>query len=446
MGYVMDMPKIVLIGAGSWFTISFLQDLFRVGDLWGSELALVDINPEAAKVVEKAVKNTIKEYKVDLKVSSTTNRREALEGADFVIVAIRVGGSKARRIQMELPLKYGAYQCISDTVGGGALLKGLCEIPEIVNIAKDMEDLCPNALMLNLTNPMTAICMAVNKATKIKVVGLCHGLMAFVRLVSKLLKIDEKEISTFAGGINHLTWILDVRAGAEDLYYKFKKALYEPKNEEILMEYPGYLISREIYEALGLFPAQGDRHVAEFFRFFKEWLKNPKYRKIIQDYGHIDFDTLKEKEEDFIEAEKRWNYFKEIAEGKRKLEIRPTHEIAADIISSIVNAKTRTLYAVNIPNEGYIPGLPEDAVVEVPGIVGSHGVRGIGIGRLPDAILGILNLHITRYKLMVEAALTMDKDLMIQTLVLDPLVPSIEAAKKIVEEGLKALSPIIPKT
>ena len=111
-----------------------------------------------------------------------------------------------------------------------------------------------------------------------------------------------------------------------------------------------------------------------------------------------------------------------------------------------MNAKTRTLYAVNIPNEGYIPGLPEDAVVEVPGIVGSLGVRGIGIGRLPDAILGILNLHITRYKLMVEAALTMDKDLMIQTLVLDPLVPSIEAAKKIVEEGLKALSPIIPKT
>ncbi|RLF19743.1 MAG: hypothetical protein DRZ82_04800 [Thermoprotei archaeon] len=442
----MDMPKIVLIGAGSWFTLSFISDLFRVGDLWGSELVLVDIDPEKAKIAERMVTNTIKEHKVDLKVTSTTDRREALDGADFVIISIRVGGTKARRIQMELPLKYGAYQCISDTVGGGALLKGLCEIPEIVNIARDMEDLCPKALMMNLTNPLTAVCMAVNKITKIRVVGLCHGLVSFIRLASKLLNVSEEMLTVLASGINHLTWVTDIRVGMENLYPEFERALYDPKNEKILMEYPGYLISREIYEVFKLFPAQGDRHVSEFFRFFKEWLKNPKYRKILQDYGHIDFDTLKEKEEDFIENERRWQYFKAVAEGKEKLRIVPTHELAVDIISSIVNAKTRTLYAVNVPNEGLIPGLPEDAVVEVPGIVGSYGVKGINVGKLPDAILGILNLHITRYKLMVEGVLNMDKELMVQALMLDPLIPSIEAARRIVEDGIRELSSIIKLT
>ncbi|RLI25501.1 hypothetical protein DRO57_03910 [Candidatus Bathyarchaeota archaeon] len=203
--------KITIVGAGSHFTLGLLGDLYRVNDLWGGELVLYDIDEERAKAMEKIVERDVKRRGVELKVNATSDKVEALENSDFTIVAIRAGGLKALRNFLEIPLRHGILQVVGDTVGPSGILKGLFEIPAVLEIAKTLEDLSPKALMINFTNPMTPICMSVLKATRVKIIGLCHGVYDVMRLASKLLDLEFDGIKLEAGGINHLTWVTSMK-------------------------------------------------------------------------------------------------------------------------------------------------------------------------------------------------------------------------------------------
>ncbi len=431
------MTKVTIVGAGSTFTIGLLGDFYRVNDLWGSELVLYDISKESLEVMERIVTRHVEKTKADIKVIATTNKEEALEGADFVIITIRVWGAEALKRFLGVPLRHGVAQVVGDTVGPSGILKGLFEIPAILDIARTLEDLSPNALMINFTNPMTAACMTVLKGTKMKIVGLCHEIHQIRRLASKLLKLDFQKIVPEAGGINHLTWATSLKYEEEEILEKFKEAVISEEQWEVIEKHP-YIVGRQLLMTYGHPPVSSDRHISEFFHYLYDWFKDPKIGPILRSVsGYIDYEKKTLSEEWIKRRERIWRRLQRMARGEEEIPLRPAHEEAIDIISSIVNDKRRELLAVNVPNEGYIEGIPSGYVVEVPGVVDKSGVRGKRIGRLSRPVLAILNLHLRKFELLAEGILEGDRDLILQAMIIDPLTPSPEKAVRILEEFLK---------
>lgn len=423
------MVKISIIGAGSHFTLRLIGDFFRLGDLWGSSVVLHDTDRRILKTMYKIIHNNILKENVDLNVSFTTNIEEALENSDFVITTIRVGGISAMKNIIEIPMKYGVQQVVGDTTGPSGILKGLLEIPAILNIATMLEDLSPCAIILNFTNPITPIGMAVSRGTSIRIIGLCHGINHIRILASNLFKIDLNNIYPVAGGINHLTWCTSLRHGDKDILKDFIEKIFSGENERIIEEHP-YIIGRELSKIYGNPPVLSDRRTSEFFHYLYRWLKDPKIGRILRKIsGIIDYERKSLREDWIEERNKRYMYLEEMLK-KHGLEMRPSNEYAIDIISSIINNRRRDLLAVNILNNGYI-NLPNWAYVEVPGIVDGYGVHGMRIGKLSNAVLTILRLHLDKYRLLVNGILERDRDLIIRSLALDPLTPSPSDAEKI---------------
>jgi len=431
------VTRITIVGAGSSFTLGLLGDLYRVNDLWGSELVLYDINEESLEVMNKIVTRYVERTGVDLKVFATTNKIEALENTDFAIITIRAWGAEALKRFLSIPLRHGVAQVVGDTVGPSGILKGLFEIPAVLDIARTLEDVSPHALMINFTNPMTAICTAVQRGTKIRVVGLCHEIHQIRRLASRLLDLDIEKIIPEAGGINHLTWATSLKYGDEEIMDDFKEAVLKGKRWSVIEAHP-YIVGRQLLMLYGHPPVSSDRHISEFFHYLYEWFRDPKIGPILRSVSmYIDYEK-KTLSEQWIKMRNRmWERLKRIARGEEEIELWPAHEAAMDIISSIVNNKRRELLAINVPNDGYIDGIPKDYVVEVPGVVDGNGVRGRRIGRLSKPATAILNLHLEKFELLVKGILEEDKYLVLQAMAIDPLTPSPEKAKVILDEFLE---------
>ncbi|KYH41679.1 MAG: glycoside hydrolase family protein [Candidatus Bathyarchaeota archaeon B26-2] len=434
----MNAPRIVIVGAGSHFTLGLFGDFFRVDDLWGSELVLMDINEERLKVMNRIVSNIVKEKEVDLEVVATTSLEEALETADFVILTIRVGGLEAFKEILEVPLKLGVVEVVGDTVGPSGLLKGLLEIPAIFDVAYRLKDIAPYAVMINFTNPMTAICRAVRKATNLEILGLCHGFNHIRRLASNILTSKERSCSIerleiAAVGINHLTWTLDIKYESESVYEEFLSRLFMEEFESVITKHP-YMIGRELCKVFNVPPTLSDRHTSEFFHYLYEWMEDPKYGPILKGKsGYIDYDLRTLRKDAVKREEDRMKGLQRMAEGKEEARIVPSGEYALDIISAIVNERTITLQAVNIPNDGVIEGVNPDHIVEVPAEMSKHGPSPVGRFRVPDAVLSILNQHLQKFEILVDGILERDKGLITQAIALDPLTPSPEKAEKILD-------------
>ena len=430
------MAKITIVGAGSHFTLGLIGDFYRLDDLWGNELVLYDINKERLEVMEKLVKRHIERTSVNLKVKATTDKVEALEGSDFVIVTIRSGGINALKLFLEIPLREGIIQVVGDTVGPSSALKGLFEIPAVLDIARTLEDVSPDALIINFTNPMTAICTAILKGTKVKVVGLCHGIHDIRRLASKLLDLEIKKITPSAGGINHLTWVTSLKYGEEDILQRLKEAVIKGERWNIIKAHP-YMAGRELLMTYKHPPTLSDRHTAEFFHYMYSWFRDQEVGNRLREVSwYIDYEkkTLSQK---VIDNEKeRWIKMKRAAAGEEEAKVKPAHEEAADIISSIINNKRRSLLAVNIPNESYIEGVPKGGVVEVPATVNRDGIKGLKIEGLSESIIAILNLHLKRFDLMAQGILEEDRNLILESMIIDPLTPTPLKAEKILNKFL----------
>ncbi len=420
--------RIVIIGAGSHFTPGLLGDFISASELAGSVIVLHDIEPFGMEIMEKLGKRIVEEKDASLKIESTLDRREALKGADFVISTIRVGALDAHALDINIPLKYQIYQGVGDTVGPGGLFAAFRHIPVTVEFCRDMEELCPDAWLFNFTNPMTTICRATRKTTKIKVVGLCHGIFGTKRFLAGYLGVETNQLQIQAAGINHFTWIHDMTLNGENAYPLLKKKLAEsgPSTQPV---------SFKLFDIYGLYPSPGDRHVAEFFGYFHspEADGGKKFGLALRNV-----DAMKNSKDDY------WNRLSAQADGSSALSSYGSGEEVKGIITATLEDKN-TIHIVNIPNKGAIPNLPDEAVVELTANIGKDGMKAICVDELPLGISTLLQNRLAQQELVVEAALTGKRNVALQALLLDPMMRSISDAESLLDEMIEAHAEHLPQ-
>ncbi|MSS71317.1 MAG: hypothetical protein EXS64_07490 [Candidatus Latescibacteria bacterium] len=429
----MPRIKLTLIGAGSRFTFGVVADLIRCPAFAGSAIALVDTDPDALDLSARIVGRLASGTGADLRVERSPHRRDLLPGSDFVLNSISVGEPWARERDVAIGERYGIYQPTSQTVGPAGFARGLRVIPHAGAIARDVADLCPDAIVLNLANPLSAVCRSMIRGTGLTVIGLCEQWKVTLRPFGETLNASPDALDCLSVGINHLTWALALHHEGRDLLPEALRRLHAPGGKPILDALP---VSREIYDAFGLWPTGTEDHIAEFFPYFL----TPETRGGAA-YGLVTRHTTQE-QADARRAERH-----ALADGKTPIDslLGPSGESAVEIISALTGVSEPGLQTVNVPNAGLIDNLPEDAVVELPAHVGPAGVRGLKVGPLPQPVAQFLSARAAQHELLVDAALSGDRRLALQGLLLDAQIVSLSAARSILSESLTANAEWLPK-
>jgi len=436
----MEPLKVVLVGAGSAnFGRGTLVDLMGCEELRDRQLdiRLVDIDPDAVGRM-LALAGMLKErLGSDAHIKATTDRREALPDADHVVLAVATKRFPLWEQDFRVPMAFGFRHVDGENGGPGAAFHTLRSIHQAIPICRDMEELCPEALLINFTNPESRVCLAVSKLTSIKAVGLCHGAFSTLHAVAGILERPVEEITLAIGGINHFHWVLAVRTveGEEDLTDAFYAAL-AAKRDTLAP------LVRVMFDLFGLYPFPAPAHIGEYVAWGYEtcgmlWPQGPDGRKVDGDW--INYRRAMEIESARLER---------VASGKEPLSedmVRPSGELAAPIICDVEFDKNARELSVNIPNEGgAISNLPEDAVVEIPCRVDRGGVHPEAVGPLPEPIAAMCRTQISIQNLLVEAYAQQSKRHLLQALVLDPVVDSVERAQKMMEVLLEVEADYLP--
>jgi len=418
--------KITVIGGGSSTLIPGLIDhLVENEKLQGSKVILMDVDPNALETMVQFGRKVIEDGGVNVEIQGTTDRRKALNGANFVITTFGVGGIDAWRKDWEISRNHGIYHGVADSVGPSGISRALRHIPIIVDVCKDMEKLCPKAWLINYSNPLSPLCYAISRYTNIKAIGLCTCIEGIKKVFAEAFKVSPDEIQILAAGINHLTWLLDFRIRGEDVYPLLKDKL---QDFQLRSESCKFAVSLELYELYGCFPTNFDPHIAEFFPFF--------YGEKAQEY------ELRENLINEVGKEKT-KVMDKLRKKERPPQIEP--EMAMELISAMLSDENRVFDAINIPNKGCIPNLPSEAIVEIPAIIGSYGYRPVKIGELPKAVTPVLYSHIIEQGLIAEAALKGDKKIVLQALLQEPSISSTQQARNILEEILETHARYLPR-
>lgn len=424
----MRPSKIVFIGAASAsFGPGCLADAVQCEGLRGSTLVLVDIDKEHLDIITRFARRLNEEADAGLKIESTTDRKEALPEADFVFCSIAVERNELWKLDWQIPRKYGIKQVLGENGGPGGLSHTLRNVPILIDICRDMEKLCPDAWLLNFTNPESRICLAISQYTSIKTVGLCHGVFMGIDNVSQITGVDREDIDVTAAGLNHFTWMLSIRrkSTGEDLY----PLLREKINDCDASYLP---LTRELYHKFGLLPNPSDDHIGEYLSYAGE-------RCGYEGYDFAAADRYREQ---------LWDSLIAMANNEGSVEKYLTcksGEIEFDIVKGMLTNSNLLVPAVNVPNRGAITNLPPDAVVEVPAIVSASGIQPVCVGDLPDGIAAMCNTQIAVQKLAVQAAMTGSRKLALQAMLVDPVVDSIEAAEKCLDELLHVHARYLPQ-
>jgi alpha-galactosidase len=432
--------KIVLIGGGSvsW-TPTLVTDIVLTPALAGAHLVLHDIDAEALALLTKASGRIVEELGGDLEITATTDRAEALQGADYVILCVAIGRLPAMRNDLEIPQRYGTYQSVGDTVGPGGLARGLRNIPFALTVARDMEQICPDAWMLNLTNPMTTICRAVTCATSIRTIGLCHEISGVRRTLSRLLEVEPESISLQVAGINHLPVVLQSRIGHEDGLELLRGWLGEhgafvavdqhdpdPKRDVFRDR---LAVKLSLFQQTGMLFGAGDRHVAEFF---------PGFLTEATGYGRrygVELTTIAQREE---LARVRWAQLERFVVGEAPPQpLHKSEEQMTGVIAALAGGPAGR-FIVNVPNQGQIDNLAHGTLVECFADISALGVQPLSVGSLPWPAYAAITPHVARQELIVEAALTGERSPALAALATDPLVHDPAAAGPMLDELLQA--------
>jgi alpha-galactosidase len=427
----MPSRRIVFVGGGSFhWGPGIIRDFLVTPELQGSTIVLQDINHEAAETNRVIAEHMKAKLGCDFAVEVVDDRRTALQDADYVVVAIAVGGIDAWRLDMEIPDKHGVRQTIADTVGPGGLSRGLRSVPVMVDIARDMEQVCPDAWLLNVTNPMTTLTRAVNKETSIRCIGLCHEMFHCLHDLEPILGAPANEVDFKAAGINHCSWMLEINVAGRDGLDTIRRHWQEnglPKDTvaPLLLDIFGYL------------PVWKGRHLSEFFPHFLT--PESGYG---EKYGFLDqMVTVKDRYASRKRSHERWL---EMREGKRMPELELGDEPIVPIILAMEIGRTYT-FAANWPNIGQIANLPPDVVVETQAVADRRGVTPLAAGPLPTAIHAVLIRHVDNQELIVEAAVKGDRQLALQAMFNDPLVTNLEHAHTILDDLLAAHAEYLPQ-
>ena len=432
----MNPIKIVLIGAGSYsFGLMTVRDLMQSPELHGCHLALVDIAENKLERMTRLVHRMNHTWDAGFEITSTTNRCEALPGADIVVVSIERKRYEMWRLDIEIPFKHGTQHLYGENGGPGGMFHTLRQVPPILEIGRDMERLCPNAWFVNMSNPESRLCLALHRYTQVKNVGVCLG--AYItqnNLATKVLGLRQEDIDIKVTGINHCHWVMDIRrtGTGEDLYPQVREKIktVDPKWEPL---------SRECLRRFGYYPGPADTHVGEYLSWGWKFMPDGYTDGIFKASA-----TGKERE---VKMEA-------LASGHGPLDEREMQSLmlegglrwqTLDIILSLLDNGNRYVLSLNVPNDGYISNLKQDAIVEIPAIVGADRIYGLGMGALPTAIAAIMELQLHIMDLVVEAAVTGDRQTALEALIVDPNVPDPATAENILDEMLLAQAELLPQ-
>jgi alpha-galactosidase len=432
---VNDGTKVVLIGAGSTSfgagTINSLMAARELQERTRLTVTLVDIDEAALDRMTRYARAIGAFRDADVRLEATTDRLEALPGADFVVTAVSVRRYEFWRQDFLVPLAYGFRHPYGECGGPGAAFHTLRSLHLLVPIARDMERLCPDAWLLNFTNPENRVCLGVRRLTGIRAAGLCHGFHSTYALVGRVLGRAPESLDLDLAGLNHFHWVVGIRdrQAAEDLLPEFDRGMAEAADIPPLTRY--------LYERFGRLPFPSDDHIGEFVRFGYEFL-GPHYlsfeARVLAGAAY---------ENSPAEA------VTSVADGTRPVTEAlavPSGELAVPIIADMVLNTGGRRESVNVPNAGFaVPNLPEDAVVEVPATVDADGIHPASVAALPEAVAALCRLQVSIQELLVEAYSSGSKDVLLQALLLEPVVDDTRKARGMMGELLRLQAECLPK-
>lgn len=422
------MTRIVLIGAGSSvFGYNSVLDAVNNNALNGADLVLHDIDKRRLDYMHGLADRMNEELGTVLEVESTIDRDEALADADFVVLSIAVDRMNRWRQDWEIPYKLGIKQVIGENGGPGGLFHTMRNIPPVMEIAYDMEHLCPNAWLLNYTNPVPRLCLAVTRYTDIKVVGLCHEVEHQLHRIATLMGVPTVLLDVVSTGLNHFSWYTELRLkDGTDAYPMLDKALKENKGFQPLIQ--------AMYDKFGLYASTDDNHLGEYLAYAYDVCPES-----VRGFNWIDM-----MEEN---GERNWEKINRIVEGKDKLDIigKQSGEKGMEIIAGIVSNSNHMELQVNLSNQGQVTNLIMDAIVETPAIINKGGIRPIHVGELPEGLAALCNIQILIQSLAVEAGIHGDIGLAQQAMLADPVIHDTEAAEKAFNELMKAHKDLLPQ-
>ncbi|HXL02570.1 MAG TPA: alpha-galactosidase [Candidatus Atribacteria bacterium] len=432
--------KITFIGAGSLvFTQRLLADLVRLPfPKEEIEVGLVDIDEKRLSYINRITQRIFSENGISTdKIISSTDRREVLPGSDYVFISILVGGVEVIRQDIEIPLKYGVDQCIGDTIGPGGIFRAMRTVPVILDIAEDIEELCPEAVVLNYTNPMSIICWVAKELYPLKFYGLCHSVQNTARELSTYLGIPRKEIYYWVAGINHQAWFLELSRNGEDLYPLLAEKAQDP---EIVKKDTTRM---EMFKHLGYYVTESSGHNSEYNPWFR------KRKDLLEKYtpgGGWNGET------GFIlklyggDREKYEEELEKIASGKEPIKYEESEEYGMKIIYALESGEVFRAN-INLPNGGLITNLPPQCVVEVPCFVEKGRIRPALVGELPIQLAALNQMVVQSQEMAVRGILEEDRDMIYYSLYYDPLtaaVLSLEEIKRMTDEMFEAEKDYLP--
>jgi alpha-galactosidase len=437
------MTRIALIGAGSVvFTRNLCGDILLTPALRGSTLALMDIDAARLARAKEIVDRLAAQVDPTARVEAHLDRRAAVRGADFVITTFQQGGLEAWGLDIEIPRRYGVEQCVGDTLGPGGVFRALRSIPVLVELGRDLDDLAPEALLINYTNPMAANCWAYDVMTGRPHVGLCHSVQGTSEMLAAWVGAPYGEVVYRVAGINHQAWFLEFRQGHEDLYPRLREAVRDPAPRG------AEPVRVELFEHFGYFVTESSGHASEYSPYFRKTAAM----------------VAEELAPRFTDPETYWlghgrtggclEYCIQRQEQAFAMDLdgapppaARSHEYGAYIIEAMVTNQPARIYG-NVPNHGLIDNLPQGCCVEVPCLVDSSGVQPTRAGALPAQLAALNRTNVNVQELIVEAARRGDREAVHHAVMVDPLTAAactLPQIRAMTEEMLRAQARWLPQ-
>lgn len=413
------MPRpltITMLGAGSFFTYSILKDIVLIPGSKSGQLRLIDVDERRLEIAEKLMKKVVADFGQPWTVVASSNRRDLLEGSDYIVNSIEVAGLECVRPDNDIPLKYGVSQNIGDTIGPGGLFKALRTVPEYLNILKDCEELCPDALVLNYTNPMNIMCLAASRASRMRTVGLCHSVQGTSKMLADYAGVSYDQVQWKCAGINHLAWFTEfngpngslypnLMAQAQDRTSPFAQA--EPVRTDMMLHFSAFI-------------TESSGHLSEYLPYYR---KRPDLLAKYTDTGYRG-------EESFYAN--NWPTWRQNQDEKRlkliadeePIDGKRTWEYGAWIVEAIEKNQPIVIHG-NVINDGCIENLPRDGCVEVACLVNQNGIQPTKFGRLPKQMAALCDSNMRMFDLAADACINRSQELAELALMLDPLTSAV---------------------
>ncbi len=419
-------PKVVMVGGGSYgWMPKILSDLVQTPEMEGSEVVLLDINVKAAEEVAAAGKTIAATFNRRFSFHPTSDEKAAFRHADFVVIAVSIGGpayyGKPYEDEILIPDKYGIEQTIGDTVSCGAVFRALRTAPAMMEMSRDINELCPDCMILNYTNPMAMITWILDVWTPGQVVGLCHGVQGTSKMMAEYIGVPYEEVGFRAAGINHLAWFLEFTHKKEDAYPKLRAAMEDP---EI---YEKDSVRFDILRHFGYFCTESTVHCAEYMPYFREE-RHARKR---------DAEGMRRKEH------QRQSWLKDMgikAEDVNSIELVRSHEYASAIMEAVVTG-VPYVFNGNVLNTNLITNVPGGCCVEVPCLTDGQGIQPCVVGDLPTQCAALCRTNINVQELTAQAIFDRDREAAYHALLLDPITSealSLRQGRELFEEMWKA--------